>query len=67
VGSVNSINVIAPYYYLDMWVFDDPKVGLAQEPFVSGADTMIEKATADISNAKEGFILVFSDSAFPGH
>jgi hypothetical protein len=64
---MNSINVIAPYKYLDMWVFDDPKVGLSQEPFVSGADTMMDKVTADIPNAEEGFILVFSASAFPGH
>jgi hypothetical protein len=26
-----------------MWVFDDPRVGLAQEPFVAGADTMIDR------------------------
>jgi hypothetical protein len=38
---MNAINIIAPYKYLGMWVFDDPRVGLVQEPFVSGADTMI--------------------------
>ena len=36
---MNSINIIKPYKYLDMWVFDDEKVGLLQEPFISGADT----------------------------
>jgi hypothetical protein len=40
---MNNINVIAPYKYLDIWVFDDPKVGLSQEPFVSGADTMMDR------------------------
>ena len=33
---MNAINVIAPYKYLGMWVFDDAKVGLVQEPFVGG-------------------------------
>jgi len=62
---MNSINVIAPYKYLDMWVFDDPRVGLSQEPFVSGADSMIDRVVADIPN--EGFVLVFSGTEFPGY
>lgn len=37
---MNAINVIAPYKHHDMWVCDDPRVGLLQEPFVAGADTM---------------------------
>jgi hypothetical protein len=40
---MNAINVIAPYKHLGMWVFDDPRVGLSQEPFVSGADAMIDR------------------------
>ena len=35
---MNTINVIAPYKHLDMWVFDDPRVGLSQ-----GADAMIDR------------------------
>jgi hypothetical protein len=34
-----------------MWVFDDPRVGLVQEPFVAGADTMIDRVVADIPDA----------------
>ena len=64
---MNTINVIAPYKYLDMWVFDDPRVGLSQEPFVSGADTMIDKVVTDIPNAEGGFVMLFSGTAFPGH
>jgi len=64
---MNAINVIAPYRHLGMWVFDDPKVGLVQEPFVSGADTMIDRAVADIPNAAQGFVLVFSANPFPGY
>ncbi|MCH8619721.1 DUF6717 family protein [Undibacterium sp. TS12] len=64
---MNAINVIAPYKYLDMWVFDDERVGLVQEPFVSGADTMIDKVVAHISNAEQGFVMLFSATPFPGH
>ena len=64
---MNAINVIAPYRYLDMWVFDDPRVGLSAEPFVGGADTMIDRVTAHIPKASEGFVMVFSGAPFPGH
>jgi prepilin-type N-terminal cleavage/methylation domain-containing protein len=41
----NSIFVIKPYKWECMWVFDDPVVGLVREPFVAGADTMIDVAS----------------------
>ncbi|MEQ1518610.1 MAG: DUF6717 family protein [Usitatibacteraceae bacterium] len=63
---MNSIHVIAPYKYLEMWVFDDEKVGLTREPFVSGADTMIDRVVENIPNADQGFILLFSKDQFPG-
>jgi hypothetical protein len=66
-NAVNAINVISPYKHHGMWVFDDPHVGLVQEPFVSGADTWIDRVVADIPNADKGFILIFSSTAFPGH
>ena len=64
---MNAINVIAPYKYHGMWVFDDPRVGLTQEPFVSGADRMIDRAVADIPDAQHGFLMIFSAASFPGH
>ena len=54
---MNAINVIAPYKHHGMWVFDDPRVGLNQEPFVAGADAMIDRVVADIPNADKGFTL----------
>ena len=63
---MNAINVIAPYKYLGMWVFDDAPVGLVQEPFVGGADTLIDRAVAAIPNAEKGFALLFSAAHFPG-
>ncbi len=64
---MNVINVIELYWYLDMWVFDDPRVGLAAEPFVGGADTMIDRVTSHIPDAKPGFNMVFSAYPFPDH
>jgi hypothetical protein len=66
VGDVNSLLVIFPYKYQDTWVFDDARVGLFQEPFIAGIDTMIDKAVAKIPNAKQGFRAIFSASPFPG-
>jgi len=64
---MNSIHVIAPYRYYHMWVFDDPRVGLAREPFVAGVDTMIDRVVADLPDAARGFTLLFSTAPFPGH
>ncbi|MBW3625255.1 MAG: hypothetical protein KY468_17805 [Armatimonadetes bacterium] len=64
---MNAIHVIVPYRYHGMWVFDDPRVGLDKEPFVSGADTMIDRVTADLPHAEEGFRMIFSATPFPGY
>jgi len=64
---MNAISIIAPYKYEGIWVFDDERVGLVQEPFVSGIDTMIDKMTAQIPDAEHGFVLLFSATPFPGH
>jgi hypothetical protein len=61
----NSIFVIKPYKWEGMWVFDDPAVGLVREPFVGGADTIIDVATAHLPDAGKGFLAVFSASYFP--
>jgi hypothetical protein len=50
-----------------MWVFDDPRTGLVQEPFVAGADTMIDRITADLADPEHGFTMIFSAKPFPGH
>lgn len=59
--------MIHPYKYEGVWVFDDEKVGLVQEPFVSGADVIIDHMVEDIAGAEKGFSLFFSAQAFPGH
>jgi hypothetical protein len=64
---MNSIMVIHPYKYSEMWVFDDERAGLVQEPFVQGANTMIDRMTANIPSAEAGFSLIFSAQPFPGY
>ncbi len=63
----NSIFIIRPYRWNGMWVFDDERVGLDKEPFVAGADTMIDTAIAwkGLRNADAGFLMVFSAGPFP--
>ena len=63
---MNSLFVIAPYKHHGTWVFDDPEVGLRQEPFVSGIDTMIDKMVENVPNAERGFRATFSAQRFPG-
>jgi hypothetical protein len=64
---MNSIMVIRPYKYDQTWVFDDEKVGLLREPFVAGADKIIDQLVANIPNAEAGFSLLFSARPFPGY
>ena len=66
VNAKNSIFVVKPYKWEGMWVFDDPDRGLEREPFVGGADTMIDVATRDIKGADRGFLALFSAGPFPG-
>ena len=63
----NSIFVIKPFKWNGMWVFDDERVGLDKEPFVAGADTMIDTAVQlkGIQDAEDGLLMVFSAGPFP--
>ena len=50
----NQIQVIAPYWLHGTWVFDDPRTGLVQEPFVSSVPEMIDDLVSGIPNARHG-------------
>jgi hypothetical protein len=65
--STNQITVISPYRLHGTWVFDDERVGLEQEPFVSGIPEIIDMVVHDIPDAENGFRLLFSAQAFPGY
>lgn len=64
---MNALFVIAPYRWMGMWVFDDPQKGLNREPFVGGADVIIDLMVADNPDAQNGFPLLFSAEPFPGY
>lgn len=64
--TANTIMVIQPYWHAGTYVFDDPAVGLVQEPFVSGIPEMIDFLVKDIPDARKGFRLLFSAQPFPG-
>ena len=61
----NAIMVIFPYQHQKTWVFDDERVKLVQEPFVSGVPEIIDILVQDIPNINEGFKLLFSANPFP--
>jgi hypothetical protein len=65
----NALNVIHPYRWEGLWVFDDARTGLEREPFVEGADILIDQAVAakSIRDAAHGFRLWFSACEFPRH
>lgn len=62
----NFLRIIFPYQFEDAWVFDDQAMGLDKEPFVFGADDMIDWLVRDIPSAANGFRLLFSHQPFPG-
>lgn len=64
---MNSLMAIHPYKTNGVWVFDDATVGLAQEPFVSGADVLIDRMVEHLPDAEKGITLIFSATPFPGH
>jgi len=60
--------VTCPYKHLGSWVFDDERAGLVQEPFVAGADVLIDRALAAKGiDGSRGFRLTFSAGQFPGY
>ncbi len=63
----NSILAIHPYRHEGLWVFDDEAVELVKEPFISGADEIIDRMVHDIPDAEGGFTLLFSSQPFPGY
>ena len=70
-SSQNSMLRIAPYWHHGTWAFDDDAFGLVAEPFVCGAEKMIDhvvvRAGIDLREARRrGIRLTFSARAFPG-
>lgn len=64
---MNALLVIHPYKEQGTWMFDDPRAGLVREPFVAGADVILDRMVAGIADAEAGVTIVFSAAAFPGY
>ena len=64
---MNAVSVIFPYRLQGVWVFDDAATGLVQEPFISGADNILDVLTEHIPDAANGFKIIFSARPFPGY
>lgn len=60
---MNQIYTIAPYRWHGQWVFDDSSVGLHREPFVGGADKMLDQVMGKTPRG----LLLFSSAPFPEH
>jgi hypothetical protein len=61
----NSIFNIQPYKYQGLWVFDDERVDLVKEPFVSGMPEIIEYILASKKWTKTSFNMIFSATELP--
>ena len=69
-NSSNSILTLFPYYKNGIWMFDDERTGLREEPFVAGADLFIEFILSQLGllpRARNIFAAIFSKLPFPGH
>ena len=64
---MNAVSVIFPYRLEGVWVFDDASAGLVREPFISGADNILDVLTEHIPEATTGFKIIFSARPFPGY
>ena len=62
---MNAIIAIHPYKYQGLWVFDDTRVCLVQEPFVSGADEIIERMVQGIFPSAVGIHAALFGSTIP--
>jgi hypothetical protein len=61
----NSLFVIHPYKEQGQWMFDDESVGLFREPFVAGADTLMERISKEQFGGADKLTLIFSEKPIP--
>jgi len=64
---MNAVAVIFPYRLEGVWVFDDAAAGLIREPFISGADKILDALTECIPDAANGVKIFFSARPFQGY
>jgi len=49
-----------------LWVFDDLKFGIREQPFVFGSDLILEKMVAEVGGEIDRMNILFSGIPFPG-
>ena len=64
--SGNSIFRVLVRFVKGVWVFDDSKFEICEQPFVFGADLILEKMVAHVEGVGNRLNLVFSSIPFPG-
>jgi hypothetical protein len=65
--SIISKNECRGYRLEGVWVFDDAAAGLVREPFISGADKILDALTECLPDAANGVKIFFSARPFPGY
>lgn len=62
----NSIFRVLARYVNGVWMFDDSKFGVQDQPFVFGSDLILEKMVAETDGAQDRMNVLFSAIPFPG-
>ncbi len=62
----NSIYRILVRMVDGLWIYDDAKFGVKDQPFVFGIDLILEKMVGRIENIDGQLNLIFSSIPFPG-
>nr|HIL76179.1 hypothetical protein [Rhodospirillales bacterium] len=64
--STNSIFRIVVCKRESLWVFDDLKFGVKEQPFVFGSDLILDKMVAGVDGVQDRVNVLFSAIPFPG-
>ena len=62
----NSIFRVLVRFVDRVWVFDDSKFGICEQPFVFGSDLILEKMVARVDEELDRVNILFSSIPFPG-
>jgi len=62
----NSIFRVLARYVNGVWVFDDSKFEIREQPFVFGSDLILEKMVAGVGEELDRVNVLFSSIPFPG-
>ena len=64
--SGNSIYRVLVRVVDGLWVYDDSKFGVREQPFVSGMDLILERMVEQVEKVEDRLNLVFASIPFPG-